>query len=142
MSAPSDVATNTGTNNADNFERIDINNPSGTYTITVTHKGSLVNGSQNFSLIATAPTLSTLGTGEVKEGEKVNFYPNPAKDYIYINEKENNIMVTIHDISGKIISRSALVNNKLNISSLTTGNYIVTYTTKNGTKKSFKFIKE
>lgn len=70
MSAPSDVATNTGTNNADNFERIDINNPSGTYTITVTHKGSLVNGSQNFSLIATAPTLSTLGTGEVKEGEK------------------------------------------------------------------------
>lgn len=142
MSAPSDIATNTGTNNADNFERIDINNPSGTYTITVTHKGSLVNGSQNFSLIATAPTLSTLGTGEVKEGEKVNFYPNPAKDYIYINEKENNIMVTIHDISGKIISRSALVNNKLNISSLTTGNYIVTYTTKNGTKKSFKFIKE
>ncbi len=142
MSAPFEVATNTGTNNADNFERIDINNPSGTYTITVTHKGSLVNGSQNFSLIVTAPTLSTLGTGEVKEGEKVNFYPNPAKDYIYINEKENNITVTIHDISGKIISRSALVNNKLNISSLTTGNYIVTYSTKNGTKKSFKFIKE
>ena len=40
-------------NNVDPFERIDINGASGTYTITVTHKGSLTGGSQNFSLIVT-----------------------------------------------------------------------------------------
>ena len=46
------VARNTtGDNTVDNFERVDVSSPSGTYTITVTHKGTLVNGSQPFSLI-------------------------------------------------------------------------------------------
>lgn len=40
-------------NNVDPYERIDVNNASGSYTITVTHKGSLSSGSQNFSLIVT-----------------------------------------------------------------------------------------
>ena len=40
-------------NNVDPYERVDISNPSGTYTITVTHKGSLTGGSQNFSLVVT-----------------------------------------------------------------------------------------
>ncbi|PTB96319.1 peptidase S8 [Marivirga lumbricoides] len=42
-----------GDNNVDPYERIDVNNASGTYTITVTHKGSLVGGSQDFSLVVT-----------------------------------------------------------------------------------------
>jgi subtilisin-like proprotein convertase family protein len=48
-------ATNNGTgdNRVDNFERVDVANASGTYTITVTHKGALVTGSQAFSLIVT-----------------------------------------------------------------------------------------
>ncbi|MBK6263588.1 S8 family serine peptidase [Marivirga sp. S37H4] len=48
------VSSNTqGDNNVDPYERIDVNNASGTYTITVTHKGSLSGGSQDFSLIVT-----------------------------------------------------------------------------------------
>lgn len=43
-------------NNVDPFERVDISGASGSYTITVTHKGSLTNGSQNFSLIVTGLT--------------------------------------------------------------------------------------
>ncbi|PQJ32150.1 peptidase S8 [Nonlabens arenilitoris] len=42
-----------GDNSRDPYERVDINNPSGTYTITITHKGSLSSGSQNYSLIVT-----------------------------------------------------------------------------------------
>jgi len=42
-----------GDNNVDPYERVDINNASGSYTITVTHKGSLAGGSQDFSLIVT-----------------------------------------------------------------------------------------
>ena len=46
-------ASNTkGDNNVDPFERVDVANASGTYTITVTHKGSL-SSAQNFSLIVT-----------------------------------------------------------------------------------------
>jgi len=44
---------NNGDNNRDPFERVDVANASGTYTITVTHKGSLSGGSQNYSLIIT-----------------------------------------------------------------------------------------
>lgn len=48
------VTTNgKGDNTKDNYERVDVANASGTYTITVTHKGSLSSGSQAFSLIVT-----------------------------------------------------------------------------------------
>ncbi|MEO9571777.1 MAG: S8 family serine peptidase [Polaribacter sp.] len=40
-------------NEVDPYERVDISGASGTYTITVTHKGTLTGGSQNFSLIVT-----------------------------------------------------------------------------------------
>jgi len=40
-------------NNVDPYERVDVTNASGTYTVTVTNKGSLTGGSQNFSLIVT-----------------------------------------------------------------------------------------
>ncbi len=46
-------ANDMGDNVVDPYERVDVNGASGTYTITVTHKGSLVGGSQNFSLIVT-----------------------------------------------------------------------------------------
>lgn len=49
-------ANNTGDNVVDPFEKININGASGSYTITVTHKGSLSGGSQNFSLIVTGVT--------------------------------------------------------------------------------------
>jgi len=42
-----------GDNTKDPYERISVANASGTYTITVTHKGSLVGGNQNYSLIVT-----------------------------------------------------------------------------------------
>lgn len=45
-----------GDNNVDPYERVDVANASGTYTITVTHKGSLTGGSQNYSLIITGLT--------------------------------------------------------------------------------------
>ncbi|MGK4566634.1 hypothetical protein [Flavobacterium sp. 3HN19-14] len=42
-----------GDDNVDNIEKVAVNNASGNYTITVTHKGTLVNGAQPFSLIVT-----------------------------------------------------------------------------------------
>ncbi len=40
-------------NNVDPYERVDISGASGSYTITVTHKGTLQGGSQAFSLVVT-----------------------------------------------------------------------------------------
>ncbi len=144
MSNTSAAATNTGTNDVDNFERVDINNPSGTYTITVTHKGNLFGNSQNFSLIATSDNLATLSTNEaIKANDtKVDFYPNPAKNYIQINEKDKDLLINIYDVSGKLVLTSKLVDNRISISQLVKGNYIANFINKRGEIKSFKFIKE
>lgn len=50
--SPSSAATK-GDNNVDPIERVNIDSPSGSYTITVTHKGTLKNNKQNFSLLVT-----------------------------------------------------------------------------------------
>ncbi len=54
------VATNAKEdNNVDPFERVDIDSASGTYTITVTHKGDLFSGNQNFTLVVTGMGTAT-----------------------------------------------------------------------------------
>ncbi len=61
-------------NNVDPYERVDISGASGTYTITVTNKGSLTGGSQNYTLIVTGltgtPTVcnATVPTGVTVSG--------------------------------------------------------------------------
>lgn len=62
-------ASNTkGDNNVDPFERVDVANASGTYTITVTHKGSLSGGSQNYSLIITGIAQAVACNATVPSG--------------------------------------------------------------------------
>ncbi|RKR14678.1 putative secreted protein (Por secretion system target) [Maribacter vaceletii] len=51
-------AAKKGDNKVDTFERINIDNASGEYTITITHKGELTNASQNFSLIVSGVAVT------------------------------------------------------------------------------------
>jgi len=54
---PVNLATRTGDNNVDNVEVIKVDAPTaGDYVITVTHKGTLVGGSQKFALVITGIT--------------------------------------------------------------------------------------
>ncbi len=67
------TTSTTGDNTVDPYERVDVASATGTYTITVTHKGTLQSGSQNFSLVVTgitaAPTCSaTVPTGLAASG--------------------------------------------------------------------------
>jgi len=52
-----DTATK-GDNLVDPFERVEIDNARGEYTITVSHKGTLVNGFQDFSLLVSGAQVS------------------------------------------------------------------------------------
>lgn len=137
-------ATNNSTNDVDNFERIDIPNPSGTYTITVTHKGSLTGGNQNFTLIANSQNLSTLSTNDaVLEGKQIQIYPNPVKDVLHI--KNNNLVeaqIIILDASGRILIKETVKDAKINVQSLKTGNYMLLYKDKENREISLKFIKK
>ncbi|MFM2135002.1 MAG: hypothetical protein RL021_402, partial [Bacteroidota bacterium] len=60
------VNTNgTGDNIRDPYERVDVSGASGTYTITVSHKGTLSGGSQRFSLLVTGVMNAVLCTATV-----------------------------------------------------------------------------
>ena len=73
-----------GDNTRDPFERIRIVGAAGTYTITVTHKGSLVNGSQNFSTVVTGITVPDL---YIKDRPfDVGLQPNPDSGPMWISD--------------------------------------------------------
>lgn len=144
MSNFSGSATNNSTNDVDNFERVDIPNPSGTYTITVTHKGSLTNGNQNFTLIANSQNLSTLNTvGAIKKEDQIQIYPNPVDDILYV--KNNNLVeaqVVILDVSGRMLIKETIKDSKIDVQSLEPGNYMLLYKDKKEREISLKFIKK
>ncbi len=52
-----DAATQ-GDNKVDPFERVEVENPTGTYTIIISHKGGLKHGLQDFSLIVSGAQIS------------------------------------------------------------------------------------
>jgi trimeric autotransporter adhesin len=63
------VTTNgTGDNLVDPFERINVSGATGTYTITVTHKGTLSSGSQAYALIVTGLSSAPSCTATVPTG--------------------------------------------------------------------------
>ena len=103
------VNTNTtGDNIVDPYERVEVANASGTYTITVTHKGSLTGGSQNFSLIVTGLTSITMsGPDEICIGDTATYslsgVPNGATivwSYTYILSGQGTTQVVIGAFTG------------------------------------------
>ena len=83
-------AATKGDNRVDPFERIEIPNADGTYTITVSHKGDLVNNAQDFSLIVSGVQMTTCSINqpddinlEETEASSVNLTWNASEDALY-----------------------------------------------------------
>lgn len=123
---PSFAAT-TGDNDVDNVEQVHIANPSaGTYTINITHEGSISGGSQAFSLIITGinilepavityePSSITANTvsfnGEVTSGNGNNV---TERGFVYSNDPNPDIN------DSKVIVGDGLGAFNTNISNLT-----------------------
>ena len=70
LTAPSANAKD-GDNTKDPYERVDVENASGSYTITITHKGALLGGRQAFSLIITGIQPIVCTTASVPENVDV-----------------------------------------------------------------------
>ncbi|WP_179008791.1 S8 family serine peptidase [Winogradskyella forsetii] len=143
FSAASGFSNSKGDNIRDNIERIDIDAPSsGTYTLTVTHKGVLkgnVGGpfdpqSQDFALIVTGNNV-TLGVDNNLLTNNLVVFPNPNKGEFTISFDSNlsnneDVKVEIHDISGRIVYNKNFVNNTvqfnktINLGGVASGIYI------------------
>lgn len=97
-------------NIADPIEKITYYGPltgnaqAGEYKVIVTHKGTLVGGSQNFTLVVSG--IGSTASSENVVFEDMKIYPNPAKDVLNISADFStieNASVDIYDMLGKRI---------------------------------------
>ncbi|MFD2568438.1 S8 family serine peptidase [Pseudotenacibaculum haliotis] len=127
------VPASKGDNSRDNVERIDVKNiPAGNYTISITHKNSLVNGSQDFSLVVNGVTDTALGVNNIDLNSFLKVYPNPSTSGIFqieLLQSENlgTKTATLYDLQGRLIKEKEFDNNltEINTSGLSSGNYLL-----------------
>lgn len=125
-------SNSTGDNTVDPFERVDVTGASGSYTITVTHKGTLINGFQNFSLVVTGIS-SVLNTSDFDLGQ-LKIWPNPVKSNLFIemnNTSSAPVNVSIYDLQGRLVyineynNHNSLFNQMIDLSNIANGSYII-----------------
>ena len=133
-------------NNVDTVENIDIDSPSeGTYTLTVSMRGLVSEGSQDYSLIITSGDF-VLSTNSKTENV-LNVWPNPAKqtlNFKFASTSDATCLVQLIDLQGRtvytenILGRTALIKGQLNTTNYTEGVYFLSL--KQGSKKTFKKV--
>lgn len=75
-----------GDNSKDPFERISINGAAGIYTVTITHKGTLVNALQRYSVIVTGIALPTTDLYIKDRPYDTGVQPNPDSGPMWISD--------------------------------------------------------
>jgi len=120
-------------NSVDNIEIVEITAPmSGSYTLTVTHKGSLQTldpfafpKSQDFALILTGNNIN-LSTSDNQLSE-ISVYPNPAVRSVFFEGLTTQVKYEIYGINGKALKNGEIdaQNNQVNIENLENGLYFV-----------------
>ncbi len=102
-------------------------------------------GSPEQSIFAATLDITT-GLNPLKIAEMITVYPNPADDFICFNTDQvgtENTVVRFFDINGRLVleeRRKLLENNRIDISSLENGVYLMEFTSE-GTKYTGKIIK-
>ncbi|WP_179349652.1 S8 family serine peptidase [Winogradskyella pacifica] len=147
----SGAATRNSTNDVDNFEKIEVDTPNANdvYSMSITHKGVLSGGAQNYSLVITGGVLSGLSVEEYFAG-KVEIYPNPNNGNFNIrfnNNGNENVLIDIYDMSGRMVYKRDFVNEAvqfnrtINLEGVASGVYIANIS-KGGNISSHKIIIE
>lgn len=128
---PQSPATNNSDNDVDNIEKIFIENAQpGTYTIQVSHKGTLLSGSQEFSLIADGQNGLTLASSDFEKDNSIKLYPNPTQEILFFDLPLAFLPtdVAIYDSTGKLISSFKYEQkNNVKVSDLTAGMYFIKF---------------
>lgn len=121
----------------------------GVYTIRVSHKGSLVNGAQNFSLIVTGRSTSALSNDKVSQIASLKMFPNPAQDSFQLSGDISELegaKVVIYDLLGKKVFENGSLfefssDATIDISGYSAGVYVVEIS-KGNVKDVRKLIKK
>ncbi|MBA5247893.1 T9SS type A sorting domain-containing protein [Marnyiella aurantia] len=68
---------------------------------------------------------SNLATSEALQAQ-FEVYPNPAKDVLNVTKVSNRALYTIYSSIGQVVAKGKVQDNKVNVSGLATGAYIIT----------------
>ena len=141
-----------GDNTVDNIEKVEVDSPTsvGNYTITVTHKGTLSTGVQNYSLIVTG-IQNTLAVKDEVLTKGFTVWPNPANNVLNVtfdgSNQTEDAFVAIYDLQGRSmlqrkVTASDMVNAlSMDVSSLVSGMYIINVN-QGLNQTSTKFVKQ
>lgn len=136
-------------NDVDNVEQIIIDNPNQgeVFTVTISHKGILDSGVQDYSIVINGINAHTLNASNFENKQQISIWPNPVRNQLNItslSDFENNVEVKIYDISGRLVKSVAEQSTntiKVNTSNLIKGVYLVNITDGQNTIQK-KIIKE
>lgn len=123
-----------GDNTVDNVEKVEVENATGTYTIQVTHKGTLDGGSQNYSLIVSGFDQVDLSNNDFISSQ-ILVYPNPVSDLLHVNNANNIDKYELYDIQGRLIKSEKITNQSnltIDTSMLIKGVYMLNLITEKG----------
>ena len=85
--------------------------------------------------------MAQMATNEVSTDSGFAVYPNPAGDVLHVTNVKDRSTYTIHNTAGQIVLKGSISDQQLNVSSLKTGNYVITVK-QDDQSKSVKFIKK
>ncbi|MCD9855058.1 M4 family metallopeptidase [Epilithonimonas sp. JDS] len=84
-----------------------------------------------------------LAVSDVNKGNQTLIYPNPVKDFINIQSKDSSeLSYQIYNTAGQVVATGKSSDKKINAQKLSSGNYILELTDRNGEKTTQKFIKK
>ncbi|WP_353119242.1 S8 family serine peptidase [Myroides odoratus] len=137
-------------NDVDNIEKIEIEGAeAGTYTIKVSHKGTLEADSQEYSLIVTSDDFNNLSTEEFDLTDlSFAVWPNPVVDQLNVTIPEEvnvkGMSIQVFDMTGRLVqSLPRLSSNevKVDMKGLSSGTYFVKIKG-NGFDKTERIVKK
>ncbi|WP_353161802.1 S8 family serine peptidase [Myroides odoratus] len=137
-------------NDVDNIEKIEIEGAeAGTYTIKVSHKGTLEADSQEYSLIVTSDDFNNLSTEEFDLTDlSFAVWPNPVVDQLHVTIPEEvnvkGMSIQVFDMTGRLVqSLPTLSSNevKVDMKGLSSGTYFVKIKG-NGFDKTERIVKK
>ncbi|SHM87275.1 Por secretion system C-terminal sorting domain-containing protein [Chryseobacterium carnipullorum] len=95
------------------------------------------------AVLASGKQAEILSSAEVKEKvvqNSISFFPNPVKDVLHINApEENGYYYQVYNMSGQIVKKGKFENGKTDLSTLTSGIYLIRI---NDSEKMVKIIKQ
>ncbi len=78
----------------------------------------------------------------ILDGNQINVYPNPVKNTLFITKVKDGAKYNVYSAIGQLIQTGVVLGNKIDVSKLINGVFVIDITDTNGDTAQKKFIKE